>query len=349
MSLIWLLLLMGMDGDTTFTTTLKLETIPYDTDMFLQGASDAAFSPEGDIYLLDPRSVAIFHWSKNGEYKGSFGKKGQGPGEFTFRGNGQRGFLDITKDYILIYDTGNRKLNFYDRNHQYVKAVFMELAGGMVFSFDAVKPETYLMSNMAWETSGTPYRQVARFTNEGKVDGIVRKVDDKTWKYKEQGGSRKVALIPYATTLVYAYDDTRKELIMADSATNSIGIYDPQGKELRSFEVPMLMKEHTKADELEWKEQPWLKNNNFFLVEYPERKAHYNEIYAMGDKGYLVLLVSTLYRNCEGVVVDTNGKTTKRVAFKLGEGGSLHSDNGQLVMVATDEDGDVNVSIVDPS
>ena len=63
---------------------------------------------KGNIYCLS--EPQIFKFNRKGNFEKKFGKKGQGPGEFTYPGNGR-----ITdSDEIVLYDGGNNKFLFFN-------------------------------------------------------------------------------------------------------------------------------------------------------------------------------------------------------------------------------------------
>ena len=81
------LVMLSLGADPDFATQQRFETIPPESDLFLLSVDDVAVAPDGRTYVLDSRSFRIHIWSAQGDYLTSFGREGQGPGEFIFQNN----------------------------------------------------------------------------------------------------------------------------------------------------------------------------------------------------------------------------------------------------------------------
>jgi len=67
-----------------------------------------------NIYVLDSKLYKVFVFDKNGKFKYSFGKKGEGPGEFKMAFN-----MYLMGDRIIITDVS--KLHYYDLKGNFIK------------------------------------------------------------------------------------------------------------------------------------------------------------------------------------------------------------------------------------
>lgn len=65
----------------------------------------------GEIFIADGTDQKITKISKDGKLLKTFGKKGNGPGEFIYFKD-----LFVTKDDLVIYDISTNKLNIFDFN-----------------------------------------------------------------------------------------------------------------------------------------------------------------------------------------------------------------------------------------
>lgn len=90
-------------------------------EMFFQ-ILDAKVSANGDIYILDSGNNCIKRFSKAYNYLGKAGKQGQGPGEMmTPLG------IAIDKDEnIYLNDLGNRRINIYNKELKFMRAIGLE-------------------------------------------------------------------------------------------------------------------------------------------------------------------------------------------------------------------------------
>ncbi len=77
-----------------------------DENLAFDSPSDIAMDSSGNIYILDSGNQRIQKFSPEGKYLATFGRKGQGPGEFTSPSS-----LDIdSKGYLYVLDSNQRKL-----------------------------------------------------------------------------------------------------------------------------------------------------------------------------------------------------------------------------------------------
>jgi hypothetical protein len=77
-----------------------------DENLAFNSPSDIAMDSAGNIYILDSGNQRIQEFSPEGKYLATIGRKGQGPGEFTFPSS-----LDIdSKGYLYVLDSNQRKL-----------------------------------------------------------------------------------------------------------------------------------------------------------------------------------------------------------------------------------------------
>ncbi|MCJ7583066.1 MAG: 6-bladed beta-propeller [Candidatus Aminicenantes bacterium] len=129
-------------------STLNLEedfTIDLEQDDIAKlGLADILFwfdvDSEGNIYLLDSRGssgIWVFKFNKSGNYVSSFGRKGEGPGEFH-----KPNVIRVTnEDEIAIIDQ-SRKLAFLDKEGNLIKEIRLSSTYGFL---DPLNQERFLM------------------------------------------------------------------------------------------------------------------------------------------------------------------------------------------------------------
>lgn len=75
----------------------------------LSSVGMAGIADDGSIYLVDRRQRRLFRFHGNGELLGTFGQRGQGPGEFQSLGT-----TIIIKDVITIWDSRSYRLSRFN-------------------------------------------------------------------------------------------------------------------------------------------------------------------------------------------------------------------------------------------
>jgi hypothetical protein len=71
--------------------------------------NEIAVARDGSIYMFDRQVPALRKYDVNGKFVKTFGRKGQGPGEYTSGGG-----LGVLPDgRVLLWDTGNWRINVY--------------------------------------------------------------------------------------------------------------------------------------------------------------------------------------------------------------------------------------------
>jgi hypothetical protein len=81
--------------------------------------SDICISDEGNLYIADSNKKMIFIFDKNQKYIKSFGRGGQGPGEFT----GEISISAGQDKNIYAYDNGNRRIYKYSKRGEYIDQI----------------------------------------------------------------------------------------------------------------------------------------------------------------------------------------------------------------------------------
>ena len=129
----------------------------------------------GDIWVALSSEHVIWIFSKDGEYEGSFGKAGDGPGEFDFRRPACRdcpgsGALAFAADgSLFVADVGNHRIQKFDPEHEFemewggfgsgegkfADAIGIATNGREVFVYDDAQAATQV-----FDTSGTYLREL---------------------------------------------------------------------------------------------------------------------------------------------------------------------------------------------
>jgi hypothetical protein len=126
----------------------------------LFGLVDVAFAPDGELYLLEERNHRVESFGPDGEFLRSFGREGQGPGEFRLPMT-----LAITAaDEVAVWDFQNRGYAIFSRAGEYLRNVRWEdwQTGP---SRDSVQP---------WPDGGVVYLQSVLYEDTEPIEQIDR-------------------------------------------------------------------------------------------------------------------------------------------------------------------------------
>ena len=320
-------------------TKLTLEPIPDDSEAFLSLPQDVAIGSNGAIYIADAMAKTVFVWKADGSFAGSFGKAGKGPGEFSFMGmGGPQAYLSVVGDQVLVYDGGNRSINYFDQNLDFKTSVNFQLATGRTNYFKATPSGEFVVYNSKWGEDKT--RGVGLYGTDGKPIKEILEVPDTSYTTKMKDGKFSgLTLHAFSPTLVIHYDADSDQIIAGHSSKPNFEVYNTAGKLVKKVSFKMAQVDVTNEDQEEYNQQPWIRRSSWVKATFPDKKAYYDAILPVGDQ-FLVYRKSPFYVNLEGILIDGSGNTLSNFSMECGENGNLFSVNGRLMAVRTNDDGD---------
>lgn len=106
-------------------------------DIYLWRPTNLDGDTSGNIFISDQKWSHIFKFGPSGNFLKTIGRKGQGPGEFM-----NPYCLTVTEDFLIVSDTGARKIQVFDREGKYLKSIkvlkpYIEIvadASGLIFA-----------------------------------------------------------------------------------------------------------------------------------------------------------------------------------------------------------------------
>jgi hypothetical protein len=109
----------GMPSTLKLTEDLCLGKEAKDENYMFSELRSVQVDNDGNIYVLDPKEKLIRVYDKNGKHLRTFGKKGQGPGEFQsinrmYMAEGEK---------LAFLDTGNKRFSYYSLNGECLKEI----------------------------------------------------------------------------------------------------------------------------------------------------------------------------------------------------------------------------------
>lgn len=345
MNLFWLgCMLLAYEGPVAFDKVAGLAPVKSDSEFFMESPLSFDFDDAGNYYVLDGGAKVIFTWDKQGRYKGTIGKPGQGPGEFVFSGRGpSSGYVNAVGDTLYVMDGPKREIMTF-KGGKFVKALPLRLSRGGILAFAVIDPNKFLVQ---WRRLGDDkmMNEVVYIDSKGNtVQTLMSQPDDtvqmgaRSGSGGSGGGRPNMKFKAFNPSLVSFYDRATGQLSYGQSSEPSFTVQDKAGQK-RVLKVPMPRGEVTRADQDEYKQL--FDNGNFKpQIEFPSQKPYYTHLISMGEKGFLVYHQSPYEREIKGVHLDKAGKPMGRFSMKCGQTGGLLASRGRVLRVSLDQDDD---------
>ena len=327
-----------------FAADLKVKTtfqqVPIDSDLIQ--AWDVEIDEKDNLYVVDVSTNVIHTWDARGEYTGHFITKGQGPGEVVFKGQGgNAGFVDVYKGEIFVWDAGSNRINVYDKNKQYLRAIKLALSAGRCTSMRVVDDERIFFAFRGF-FKNQPTIEFVLLDREGNVTQKLWKAEDHTFDRVEKGGQRLFIFNAFVGKLHANFDGSTGQFVVGNSTDSLFKIYDSAGNELTAFTAELKATLVTDADKEEFKELSWMKRNANFDAAFPEYRSYYDLVFPL-KQGLLVATISVGNRTMNGYLLDKKGKTISRVTYSFGSGGRPFYRDGRLFGVTLDANDDAEM------
>lgn len=100
----------------------------YENEIIFGRIDSFCFDAEGSLYIADSGWNKIFKFGQDGNHITSFGREGQGPGEFMGSPRGNPLKISFGNDgNFYVYDLGNTRLSFFSKNFEFIKSYTMPL------------------------------------------------------------------------------------------------------------------------------------------------------------------------------------------------------------------------------
>lgn len=190
------------------------------------------------IYVMDYQDQSIKVFDPNGEYIRSIGKKGEGPGEFTFVGH-----LTVLLDgRLLVMDSEARRISLFNSDGKYIESHhWTERPGRLnyatdstclltVYTFEGDKPlEGRRLFVKEFDFQGNEIRSFGEFKIEESKIHTVRR------------GKAVISMAiytPYSPHSIFAADPVRKYLYHCVNDQYMLEVYDKDGRVIRRFDRP---------------------------------------------------------------------------------------------------------------
>ncbi|MDJ0836094.1 MAG: hypothetical protein QNK37_06220 [Acidobacteriota bacterium] len=330
-----------MTGKVTLEPIKTLAEVPEELDLYLQNVLYIEIDQSGRYLASDFPTAKVHYWEKDGSYAGSFGAKGEGPGEFSFAASlgPPMGHIYAVGDFIYIYDGGSRKVSIFDKQYQFVRRITFEKLGGKINTFHVPRPNRFLFYD-SYFCGEAACRRVLLYDDKGKLLKTWRESPDKTWSRDE--ANNRTNLYIWEPTLAVDFSHERGEAVIGHGSKPLLDVFDRDGNLKRTLTLPIAKPLVQPEDIDEFNEQEWMKGNKYVKAIFPDEMAYFEYVLTIKE-GYLVYHLSPLYGKARGYLLDFDGKMKGRFQLLCGEGGGLFSSRGKLLAALVDEEGDFHL------
>jgi len=191
-------------------------------DILVRGSS-IQVDEEGNVYLMERKHTKIFVFDSKGTFLYSFGKKGEGPGEYKMAFN-----MTLQGDKIIVPDMG--KFHFFTKKGEYVKSI---IAGRMIFPRAFIDEDRFIhVQEQSDDKKETNYLKL--YNLKTKKSEEIGKIEAEKILVASSGGMTIALRIPQTTSgIVVGAKDSK--LYFGKSDKYQIKKTDLKGKEIFSF------------------------------------------------------------------------------------------------------------------
>jgi hypothetical protein len=286
--------------------------------MFFQ-INSIAVSNNGDIYALDIREKHVKVFDKYGEYIETFGKGGDGPGEF-FR---PRFIVCSSQEKLAV--GGVFRISFFSLNGEFLNSVNPTALG--LVQFDVDSQGDIISFCMHFRDEFTEF-ELKKFSPE--LDKIF------TYESVQKPRSGRNGFNAFGPVLTWALSKNDKVVCGYPADGYKLEIYNKEGrleKEIHREYSPEPVSENDKSAILKF-----LKMEPETKISAPSVKLPFRRIYS-DDEGRIFVQTWRILNNGEGFyydIFDADGKYFSMVPLKFVP---LVFKNGKLYTIEEDEDG----------
>jgi len=275
-----------------------------------------AVDQDENIYVSDWKTSEIKVFDKKGDYIRTFGRKGQGPGEFERITNMQI----INQDDLLVYDGNTKRLSYFSLDGHFKRSISMNKLSALHLAINS--------------TSGVITSSYQLDPETAMISTAVNLFDSDLNLIKTLDKSKPTdVLTPFQPFLVYKLKKN-DDIVIGHNSKYELKVYNPQGKLIRIITKdydPVRISADEKRERLEKLEQPLNKDVPNF---YPA----FNRI-IVDDKNRMLIQTYEKTDDGKGFIYHVFDQEGKYLAdLEINNSPQILSEN-TLYSVEEDEDG----------
>ncbi len=352
----------GLKKRIIFDEELSIGQVEGDDNYMFSGLISFSTDRDGNFYVSDHGNLRILKYNPEGKHLLTFGRKGQGPGEFQ----SMTAVRFDKDDNLYIGDVTSRRICFFNKEGNFLRQINMPSAYENIFlnskdfivaSKEEQKPESNALNIITilglFDQTFNTLAELHRIEKKIELSGSPGR--DMSARLQIMANMINLVVFQPYIFLTSAENDF---IYVGYPEKYEINIYSPQGKLIKKIEreydpVPVSKKDIKNTEEelsvaetiREFPEE--LRKELFKLIKYPKYKPAYqsftsiesslNQCFTLLENGWLAVIAD--YVKNEFAIFDLFDEEGRNIAqFKTSipvEG--LFFNNGKAYAVATDE------------
>jgi len=314
----------GMPATLKLTEDLCIGKETKDENYMFSRLGSIQVDDDGNIYVLDTKEILVKVYDKNGKHLRTFGKKGQGPGEFQ---SALRMYM-AEREKLTFLDTGNKRFSYYSLNGECLK----ETSCGK-----------WNLDEALADSKGSIYGETLSI----ELDGVKQKLlkFDPQFKQVSELADLEVKMKPPSVNPIpvkFFFMVTKKDdLIWAKASIYELNVINSKGEKIKKIVKDYNSVKITDAEKAKLIKEKYEDSLlQGIKLEWPE---NYPPLYyfALDDRGWIY--VSTHEKDVKGNiyfdVFDAEGRSIVRFSHPKGERLSAVKKNKAYFLVEESKEG----------
>ncbi len=216
------------------TVLLEVELVYQDKDetgevrLFQPGR--IAVDAKENAYIADNSDMAIKVFDPQGQYLRAIGRKGEGPGEFTFIGD----MVPLPDGRLLVIDFQSRRTSFFSSEGNFLSSFPWTIDIERIY---LATDSSYILEEGIYGDE-KPERWIKKIGFSGEELLSFGQFNYPELKTMRVGGGMARMAVPWSPASIFAGDNSRQWLYHCPGDKYLIEVYDQQGKLFRKIDRP---------------------------------------------------------------------------------------------------------------
>jgi len=189
-----------------------------------------AVDAQGNIYIEDDSDMAIKVFDQTGKFLRAMGRRGEGPGEFTYIGD----MVPLPDGRLLVTDFQARRTSFFGPEGQFL--VSYPWKKNFLRVYLATESSCTLEEGVYTEETRERWIKTIDFAGEELIS--FGKFSFPEFKMIRMGEGAVSMTVPWTPASIFAGDNSRQWLYHCPGGRYLIEVYDRQGKLFRRIDRP---------------------------------------------------------------------------------------------------------------